>query len=153
MVLAGAGSGLIMAQYTGITMMAVAPEQSGEASGLSETMKEIIGQGFAIALAGSVLFGAVYGSMVNDYARLEGETLTKSEHMKIIVELEDTFQAISEEEEATFVASLPDKTKKAYRQIVEDAGKKGLNAALMTMNVFLVMIAGLALMVPARKME
>jgi len=153
MVLAGAGSGLIMAQYTGITMMTVTPEQSGEASGLSETMKEIIGQGFAIALAGSVLFGAVYGSMVNDYAKLEGETLTKSEHMKIVVELEDTFQAISEEEEATFVASLPDKAKKAYQQIVEDAGKKGLNAALATMNVFLIAIVGLALLVPTSKME
>jgi len=36
---------------------------------------------------------------------------------------------------------------------VEDAGKKGLNAALITMNVFLIVIAGLALLVPARKME
>ena len=153
MVLAGAGSGLIMAQYTGITMMTVTPEQSGEASGLSETLKEIIGQGFAVALAGSVLFGAVYNSMVDDYAKLEGEKLTKSEHQKIVVELEDTFQAISEEDEAKFVASLPDKTKKAYQQIVEDAGKKGLNAALITMNVFLIVIAGLALLVPARKME
>ncbi len=153
MVLAGVGSGLIMAQYTGITMMTVPPEQSGEASGLSETMKEIIGQGFAVALAGSVLFGAVYSSMVDDYAKLEGEKLTKSEHQKIVVELEDTFQAISEADEAKFVASLPGKTKKAYQQIVEDAGKKGLNAALMTMNFFLMVIAGLALLVPARKME
>lgn len=153
MILAGAGSGLIMAQYTGITMMTVAPEQSGEASGLSETMKEIIGQGFAIALAGSVLFGAVYSAMVNDYAELEGETLTKSEHMKIVVELEDTFQAISEEDEAKFVASLPEKTQKAYHQILERAGKNGLSAALITMSLFLVVIAGLALLVPARKME
>ncbi|MGD9352216.1 MAG: MFS transporter [Desulfobacterales bacterium] len=153
MILAGAGSGLIMAQYTGITMMTVAPEQSGEASGLSETMKEIIGQGFAVALAGSVLFGAVYSSMVDDYAKLEGETLTKSEHIEIVIELEDTFQAISEEDEAKFVVSLPDKTKRAYRKIVESAGKKGLNAALMVMNVFLVVMAGLALLVPARKMD
>jgi hypothetical protein len=153
MVLAGVGSGLIMAQYTGITMMTVPPEQSGEASGLSETMKEIIGQGFAVALAGSVLFGAVYSAMVDDYARLEGEKLTKSEHQKIVVELEDTFQAISEADEAKFVATLPDKTQKAYQQIVEDAGKKGLNTVLMTMNVFLIVIAGLALLMPARKME
>ena len=38
------------------------------------------------------------------------------------------------EDEAKFVASLPDKTKKAYQQIVEDAGKKGLNAALYQTN-------------------
>jgi MFS family permease len=153
MVLAGAGSGLIMAQYTGITMTTVAPEQSGGASGLSETMKEIIGQGFAVALAGSILFGAVYGSMTNDFAKLEGENLSKQAHLKIVVELEDTFQSISEEDETKFVSTLPDKTRKAYNQIVENASQKGLNAALMGMNVFLIVILGLTLLVPARKME
>ena len=64
MLVAGAGAGLLMAQATGITMMTVKSEQEGAASDLSETMKEIVGQGFAVALAGAVLFGAVYGSMV-----------------------------------------------------------------------------------------
>ena len=151
MVLAGAGSGLIMAQYTEITMMTVSPEQSGEASGLSETMKEIIGQGFAVALAGSVLFGVVYSAMVNDYARLEGKNLSRQAHLNIVVELEDRFQSISEADEANFVSTLPDKTRKAYKQIVEDAARRGLNAALMVMNISLLVIIGLTLVVPARK--
>ncbi len=151
MILTGAGSGLIMAQYNDITMMTVAPEQSGEASGLSETMKEIIGQGFAVALAGSVLFGAVYSSMVNDYDRLERKNLTKQEHLEIVVELEDIFQSISEEEEAKFVSTLPDKTRKAYKQIVVKASEGGLKAALMVMNLALLVIIVLALLVPARK--
>ena len=61
----GVGCGLVMAQIATITMINVKPEQNGEASGLSETLKEIIGQGFAIAFAGSILFGAVYSSMVD----------------------------------------------------------------------------------------
>lgn len=153
MVLAGIGSGLVMAQYTGVTMMSVAPEQSGEASGLSETMKEIIGQGFAIALAGSVLFGAVYNSMVNDYARLEGENLTAREHLEIVIELEDMFQSISEEDEAKFVATLPEKTRESYEQIVVDAGKNGLKAALSVMNIILLLLIGLMLLVPARRLK
>lgn len=153
MLLAGCGSGLVMAQYTGITMMKVAPEQSGEASGLSETMKEIIGQGFAIALAGSVLFGAVYTSMVNDYATLEGEDLSAGEHLQIVVELEDKFQSISEEDETAFVSRLPEKTREAYDQIVVEAGKNGLKAALLTMNVILFLIIVLTLLVPARRLN
>ena len=152
MILAGAGSGLVMAQYTGITMMKVAPEQSGEASGLSETMKEIIGQGFAVALAGSVLFGAVYTSMVNDYAMLEGVNLSKDEHLQIVVELEDRFQSTSEEDEAAFVATLPEQTRKAYNQIVVDAGKNGLKAALFVMNIILFAIIGLMLLIPAQRL-
>ncbi len=119
---------------------------------MSETMKEIIGQGFAVALAGSVHFGAVYSSMVNDYARLEGKDLSNEAHQKIVVELEDRFQSISEEDEAKFVSNLPDKTRKAYKQIVEDATKRGWNAALMVMNLSLLVIIVLALLVPARKM-
>ncbi len=153
MILVGAGSGFIMAQSTGITMMMVKPEQSGEASGLSETLKEIIGQGFAVALAGSILFGAVYSSMVNDYAKLEDLKLSKKEHQKIVVELEDTFQSISEEDEAKFVSTLPEKTRNAYMQIVKDASEKGLDAALMAMNVVLVIIIVLAFGLPARKLE
>lgn len=153
MLLAGCGSGLVMAQYTGITMMKVAPEQSGEASGLSETMKEIIGQGFAIALAGSVLFGAVYTSMVNDYATLEGEDLSAGEHLQIVVELEDKFQSISEEDETAFVSRLQEKTREAYDQIVVEAGKNGLKAALLTMNVILFLIIVLTLLVPARRLN
>ena len=38
MVVAGAGAGLMMAQGTSVTMMSVSPEQSGAASGLSETI-------------------------------------------------------------------------------------------------------------------
>jgi len=153
MVLVGAGSGLIMAQYTGITMMTVGPEQSGEASGLSESIKEIIGQGFAVALAGSILFGAVYSSMVNDYSKMEGVRLSKLEHQQILVELEDTFQGISEAEEAEFVSKLPEKPRKAYAQIVKDASETGLDAALMAMNIVLAIILVLALGVPSRKLQ
>ena len=72
MLVAGLGAGFMMAQGTTVTMMAVPPEQSGAASGLSETLKEIIGQGFAIALAGAILFGTVYSSMVDSFEEIEG---------------------------------------------------------------------------------
>ena len=60
-------------------------------------MKEIVGQGFAIALAGAVLFGAVYSSMVDSFEKAEGLNLSPAEEQQIVIELEDTFQEISED--------------------------------------------------------
>ena len=153
MVLLGAGGGLIMAQIATVTMSTVPPEHGGAASGVSETAKEIIGQGFAIAVAGSVLFGAVYASMANDYSRLEGVTLSDAEHQQIVVELEDIFQEISEKEEQAFVSSLPPKTRAGYPQIVNDAAERGLNAALMVMIFAVALMLLLSLLLPGTKLR
>jgi MFS family permease len=148
MIVLGAGAGLIMAQATAITMQSVPPELSGGASGLSETMKEIVGQGFAIALAGSVLFGAVYASMVDSYADLEGSQLTPAEHQEIVIELEDTFQSITEEEEAAFVAELPEATRAAYGEVVEKASMAGLSSTLRVMGIVSAICLVLAVLLP-----
>jgi MFS family permease len=153
MVLLGAGGGLVMAQIATVTMSTVPPEHGGAASGVSETAKEIIGQGFAIALAGSVLFGAVYASMADDYSRLEGIPLSDAEHQQIVVELEDIFQEISEKEEDAFVSSLPPKTRAGYPQIVNDAAERGLNAALMAMNFAVALMLLLSLFLPGTKLR
>jgi MFS family permease len=151
MVLLGAGGGLVMAQIATVTMSTVTPEMGGAASGVSETAKEIVGQGFAIALAGSVLFGAVYASMADDYSRLEGISLSDMESQKIVVELEDIFQGISEMEEKAFVAALPQKTRDGYHQIIDDAAVGGLDATMMVMNVTVAIMLLLSLMLPSIK--
>jgi MFS family permease len=153
MLLLGAGGGLIMAQIATVTMSTVPPEQGGAASGLSETAKEIIGQGFAIALAGSVLFGTVFTSMVDDYARLEGIQLSEAEHQQIVVELEDIFQEISEKDEEAFVASLPPRTRAGYPQLVNDAAERGLGTAMLAMSVGVVIMLMLSLVLPATKLR
>ena len=153
MVVIGAGFGLVMAQVGSITMATVPPEQSGGASGLSETMKEILGQGFAVAVAGSILFGAVYASMVGSYSELESLDLSPEQHIEIVVELEDTFQSISDQEEAEFVASLPPKTRDVYSNIVTRAAERGLGAALLAMQLFLGVCIILAVLLPGTKIE
>jgi len=153
MLVAGAGAGLLMAQGTGITMMTVTPEQEGAASGLSETMKEIVGQGFAVALAGAILFGGVYSSMVNSFEQQEGVELSSAEEQAIVIELEDTFQEISEVEEQAWVADLPASTREAYDEIVAVAAVKGVRAALNATAIAVVICLLLALLLPARKLD
>ena len=135
-----------------ITMMTVTPDQEGAASGLSETMKEIVGQGFAIALAGAVLFGAVYSSMVDSFEKAEGLDLTPAEEQQIVIELEDTFQEISEEQELAWVAELPEKTQDTYSEIVNVAAVKGVRAALNVTAIVVVACLLLALLLPAGKL-
>jgi hypothetical protein len=153
MLVAGLGAGLLMAQGTTVTMMSVTPEQSGAASGLSETMKEVVGQGFAVALAGAVLFGTVYSSMVDSYSELEGVTLSDAQSQEFVIELEDTFQSITEQEETEFVAGLPSATREAYGDIVSNAAESGVRAALLVAQIVLLICAGLALLLPAQKLE
>jgi len=153
MLVAGAGAGLMMAQGTGVTMMSVSPEQSGAASGLSETLKEVIGQGFAVALAGAILFGTVYSSMADSYNEIENANLSEAERQQIIVELEDTFQEITEAEENAFIQTLPEKTRKAYADIVADSSEKGVRSAIVTTQLILFVCFGLALLLPPKKIS
>ena len=153
MLLLGAGAGLVMAQASTVTMWTVPAEDSGAASGLSETLKEIMGQGFAVALAGSILFGAVYGNMTERYETIEGLELSEPERASLIIELEDTFQTISESKEREFVATLPEKSRQEYDAIVADSATKAFSTALAAMNGFAVVAALLALAIPGRRIE
>ena len=153
MLVLGVGMGVIMGQVTTVTMSLVAPEDSGQASGLSETLKEIIGQGFAIALAGSVLFGAVYHSMTKSYAELEGVTLSEAQQTEIIVELEDTFAEINAEDEAKWVSQLPEKTRDAYDSIIKNAAEDGLKNTLFVMNLCMALGLLMILLLPSKGPE
>jgi len=153
MLLLGIGSGFVMAQAGTVTMWTVKPEESGAASGLSETLKEILGQGFAVALAGSILFGAVYGNMVREYERIEGIELGEAERQTIVIELEDTFQEITEAGEQEFIATLPDKTQQEYAAIVDRSAEGALRTTLWVMNVFIVVSLLLSLAVPGKRIE
>ena len=153
MLLFGIGAGLIMAQIATVTMLNVKPEEEGGASGLSETMKEIIGQGFAIAFAGAVLFGGVYSNMTKEYAKAESIELSEEETNEIILELEDTFQSITPLEEKEFVNSLPENTKNQYKQIVD---KSASDAFSSTMDILLIIVVAsivLSVFLPSFKLE
>ena len=150
MIVLGIGMGAVSAQITAVTMSRVSQEENGEASGLSETLKEIIGQGFAVALAGSVLFGAVYSSMASSYEEAESVALSDAERQEIIVELENTFQEITASEEEAWVGKLPEKTRDSYPQIVTDAAEDGIRSVIDAMNICMLLGLLCAILLPKR---
>jgi len=153
-ILFGVGCGLVMGQIATITMLRVKPEENGEASGLSETMKEIIGQGFAIAFAGSVLFGAVYTNMAEGYAEVEFIVSSDQDKEAIIVELEDTFMEITPDEEKMWVANeLPEKTKAAYNDIIVKSSEGAFSKTMWMLNVFVLISILLSFFLPGDKLS
>ncbi|AZQ63282.1 MFS transporter [Flammeovirga pectinis] len=153
-VLFGIGCGLVMAQIATVTMIKVTPEQNGEASGLSETLKEIIGQGFAIAFAGSILFGSVYSFMVDGYEATEGLSLKEEQKEEIVIELENTFMEITPEQEKVWVQEqLPENTKDAYQNIVNDSAEKAFVKTMNIISIFTVISLLLSFFLPGMKLE
>ncbi|WP_082795697.1 MFS transporter [Flammeovirga sp. SJP92] len=149
----GTGCGLVMAQIATLTMIKVPSEQDGEASGLSETMKEIVGQGFAIAFAGSILFGAVYSNMVDNYEKIEELQITKEDKEDIIIELEDTFMEITPEQEKVWVnEQLSEKTKEAYQQIVNNSAENAFRHTFWIVSIFTVISLLLSFFLPGMKL-
>ena len=148
----GVGCGLVMGQIASVTMIKVAPEQNGEASGLSETMKEIIGQGFAIAFAGAVLFGSVYTNMTNEYEKVESIDLSIVEENEIMLELEDTFQSITPAEEQEIIKTLPEKTQLAYQDIVNTSAVNAFTRTLLILDIFTVICIIFSFFLPNFKM-
>ena len=116
-------------------------------------MKEIIGQGFAVALAGSVLFGAVYGSMADQFDSIEQVELSDVDRQKLVVELENTFQEISEADEKAWVEALPEKTREAYPAIVSQAAEAGLKTALLVMMICMGIGLVLSFALPAKRLD
>jgi hypothetical protein len=60
----GAGMGLIMGQISNVTLSAVSPQQSGEASGVNNTLRQI-GSTLGTAVIGAVLLTTVSSSLVS----------------------------------------------------------------------------------------
>ena len=115
-------------------------------------MKEIIGQGFAIAFAGAVLFGSVYTNMTHEYEKVESIDLSIEEEDEIMLELEDTFQSITPAEEQKFIQTLPEKTQEAYQDIVNTSAVNAFTRTLSILDIFTIICIFLSLFLPNFKM-
>jgi MFS family permease len=62
LILFGAGMGLVMSQINNLTLSAVSPQQSGEASGVNNTLRQL-GSTLGSAIVGSVLLTALAANL------------------------------------------------------------------------------------------
>ena len=153
MLLFGIGLGLVTAQIATMSMIDITEKDEGSASAVSETSKEILGQGFAIAFAGAILFTGVYSNMVDSYQKVESITLTQTQHSEIIVELEDTFNNITPVQEQAYIKKLPQKTQDSFQEIVDSSAEKALQNTVYILALFALLALILALFLPNIKLK
>ncbi len=65
LILFGIGMGLVMAQASNVTLSAVPVDQSGEASGVNNTLRQV-GSSFGSAIIGAVLLSTIAGSLTSN---------------------------------------------------------------------------------------
>ena len=80
------------------------------------------------------------------------KTASVEQKEEIIIELENTFQEITEVGEQEFIATLPEQTKTSYQEIVNDSAEKGFKKTLWVLNIFVVISLVLSLFLPGMKM-
>jgi len=140
----GFGLGLILGQINNLTLSAVPQKQSSEASGLTNTVKEL-GRAVGVAIIGSALAAGIYSGVVNNAAEVAHLTISEARSGELAIRLQDATSRYSDE--AAFrehvVSKLPTVVQENFREIVRKSVVEGMRSTLaiiigMTMLLLLV---------------
>ena len=114
----GSGTGIVLAQTSNVPLSAVSPEESGTASGVLETTREM-GIAFGIAVIGSTLMFSQLSHFTNGMLTKTQVNISEDERQEIIIELEDRLQkARTQVEEELLIVQLPEEVRVSLEQIM-----------------------------------
>lgn len=131
--LVGAGLGLILGQINNLTLSAVPEESSNEASGLTNTLKEL-GRSLGVAIIGSVLTVTFFTGVVTKAVALEGRAISESETTALSVELEDATNRYGDDEfRDNVVDKLPPEVQAGFEEVQQSAAVDAMRATLLVL--------------------
>jgi hypothetical protein len=112
-VLFGSGTGIVLAQVSNVPLSAVPPSESGTASGVLETTREM-GIAFGVAVIGGVFIFSMYSHLTNGILKQGEITVDETTRQEIIIFLEDTLGKVkTPQEEDKLLAQLPEKVQQS----------------------------------------
>lgn len=127
----GFGLGLILGQINNLTLSAVPQKQSSEASGLTNTVKEL-GRSVGVAIIGSALAAGIYSGVVTNAAEVAHQTISEARSGELAIRLQDATRKYSDE--AAFrehvVSKLPKVVQENFREIVRTSVVEGMRSTL-----------------------
>jgi hypothetical protein len=112
----GAGSGLLLAQITNITLSAVPKEENNEASGLNFTFRQL-GASLGTAVIGAVLLTLMSTGVVSGMLDAKGISATNTEIKQYTVALEDALATMTDAQKAETLSALPPETQQSLLEI------------------------------------
>lgn len=135
MVLFGLGMGLVMALANNLTLSAVPTDQSGEASGVSSTFRQV-GSSFGSAIIGAVLLTTMAGSLSSGVmaSKIIPAAAKPALSAKVSAAASDVELSGSQGQQST---NTPPAIKNELTRIAHQASADGARAAVAYMGVFI----------------
>jgi len=130
----GVAAGLAASLIPNVTLSAIEPSETGEASGAQEAAGEV-GSGFGAAVIGAVLIASSWSGVVAGIADRAGWPLGPDERQRLAIQLEDAEKTWTPWDERAFVADLPVEVQESLEEIVRHADTEALKSSLQAILV------------------
>lgn len=153
LVVFGAGGGLVMSQLANITLSAVKPEETGEASGLSETFKEAIGGGFGVAIISTLSLALWFGAFVDKQAELEGRVLDGEQRAELILQIEDQINDSGSVTTSTYYKNMQPETQARFAGMDFASGRDAIATTMWMIRALVIAAILLCMRLPATRLE
>ena len=138
LVVYGAAAGLAASLIPNVTLSAVDPSETGEASGAQEAAGEV-GSGFGAAVIGAVLIASSWSGVVDGIAEKADWPLDQAERQRLAIQLEDAEKTWAPRDERHFVAELPAEVQASIEDIVVHADTEALKNSLQVILIVVLM--------------
>ena len=152
-VLFGSGTGIVLAQVSNVPLSAVPPSESGTASGVLETTREM-GIAFGVAVIGGVLIFSMYSHLTNGILKQGEITVDETTRQEIIIFLEDTLgKAKTPQQEDKVIAQLPEKVQQSIDAFLPSVLINAQKTTLVTVFDFLLFSLFFSAFLPQTKLK
>ncbi|MCA9343672.1 MAG: MFS transporter [Candidatus Nomurabacteria bacterium] len=148
LLLFGIGMGFVMAQASNLTLSAVSVEESGEASGVSNTLRQI-GSSLGSAIIGAVLLTSLATNLSNGIS--ESKVIpdhAKSSISKVVESQASSVELGGQSAQQQKMASIPANIKEELRKIADEASAKSSSQSMQIAGLFIIVALGASSFLP-----
>ncbi len=145
----GLGLGVTVAQMVDLTLSTVKRDSVNEASGVSNTFREL-GNALGTAVIGSLLLSFFYGGVVDGVLRAEDIRVTPAVRETWIVGLEDITDTLTPQQASALVSQLPAETQRGLTTIVNGSVVAAQQDTLLAIAAFILLSLLLSTFLPVR---
>ncbi len=147
LILFGAGMGLVMAQASNVTLSAVSISESGEASGINNTMRQV-GSSFGSAIIGAVLLTTLSTSLISGISSSPTIPDNIKPQLSSALASEASNVELGGGNAQAATQSLPASVKEELTQIAHQASADGSQKAMIITGAVILLAVGVSTFLP-----
>lgn len=148
----GIGLGLVMAQLVNLTLSSVAPQDTAEASGVTNAVGEL-GNSLGTAVIGSLLLMFFYTGVVDQVALRADLDLSYQQRSQLIVEIEDAPDIDTQAGLEAFIVDLPENVKDDVPFVMNDAAVRAMQNTMLVILTMMILTLLVSTFLPHRRIK